>query len=167
MKVDGAKAVLGIDAAWTLKEPSGVALVVEQRDRWRCVGLAPSCEQFERLGDGEPVDWGSKPQGGMLHIDKLLSAASKLLSDAQLCVITVDMPLSLEAIAGRREADRAVSPHLVRAGVRRILHRRRGRAMCHCNSLALAQRGVIRLRQPTLHRDTFRRFSKLTPIQPY
>lgn len=109
MKVDGAKAVLGIDAAWTLKEPSGVALMVEQRDRWRCVGLAPSCEQFERLGDGEPVDWGSKPQGGMLHIDKLLSAASKLLSDAQLCVITVDMPLSLEAIAGRREADRAVS----------------------------------------------------------
>ena len=35
-------AVLGIDAAWTTTNPSGVALVALVGERWRCVALAPS-----------------------------------------------------------------------------------------------------------------------------
>ena len=34
--------VLGIDAAWTAKNPSGVALVSRQGGQWMCRGLAPS-----------------------------------------------------------------------------------------------------------------------------
>ncbi len=35
-------AILGIDAAWTTAEPSGVALIAEHGTGWQCVGLAPS-----------------------------------------------------------------------------------------------------------------------------
>ncbi|MCK6548007.1 hypothetical protein L6R52_19305 [Myxococcota bacterium] len=38
--------VLGIDAAWTASEPSGVALVGQVDGRWRCAGLAPSDSEF-------------------------------------------------------------------------------------------------------------------------
>ena len=33
--------VLGIDAAWTAHNPSGVALVQQAEQGWRCLALAP------------------------------------------------------------------------------------------------------------------------------
>jgi hypothetical protein len=41
------QAVLGIDAAWTLTQPSGVALVAERRSGWRMVAAEPSYQRFQ------------------------------------------------------------------------------------------------------------------------
>lgn len=46
-------AILGIDAAWTSKNPSGVALL---SDAGRLIAYAPSFVSFTALADGDPVD---------------------------------------------------------------------------------------------------------------
>jgi predicted RNase H-like nuclease len=102
-------AVLGIDAAWTPGEPSGVALVRADATGWRTVGVAPSYGQFLDLALGTPVDWLAAPPGGVPDIPELLAGSAKLLGGHGVDVIAVDMPLSLEAIAGRRAADNLVS----------------------------------------------------------
>jgi hypothetical protein len=50
-------AILGIDAAWTVGRPSGVALLQQRGERWHCVALAPSYAQFEGFAAGSAVDW--------------------------------------------------------------------------------------------------------------
>ena len=46
--------VLGIDAAWTAHNPSGVALVQRAEQGWRCLALAPSYDAFLALAAGHP-----------------------------------------------------------------------------------------------------------------
>ena len=46
--------VLGIDTAWTERHSSGVALVEQHSDGWRCVRVAPSYEAFLTR---DSVDW--------------------------------------------------------------------------------------------------------------
>lgn len=103
------RAVIGIDAAWTAKEPSGVALVVESEKGWSCRAVAPSYEQFIALGSGETVDWSHRPTGSKPNIKKLLEASQALVGLNQVKVIAVDMPLSLDKITKRRLADSEVS----------------------------------------------------------
>jgi predicted RNase H-like nuclease len=100
--------VLGIDAAWTEGQPSGVALVQLQSGRWRCLAIAPSYRTFEDLAAGIPLDWGKRPRGSKPSMARLLAAAQKLAGSA-VELLAVDMPLATEAINGRREADREVS----------------------------------------------------------
>ena len=102
-------AILGIDAAWTASRPSGVALLQQRGERWRCVALAPSDAQFEGLAAGRAVDWQARPPGSAPDLAALLSVSQQLLEGEPVQVIAVDMPLSLEPIRGRREADAAVS----------------------------------------------------------
>lgn len=102
-------AILGIDAAWTAKQPSGIALVRNAGDTWQCVRLAPSYERFENLAEGDPVDWDSKPTGSRPDLDRLLAVCRQLLDDQQVSLIAMDMPLSLEPVTRRRTADNAVS----------------------------------------------------------
>jgi predicted RNase H-like nuclease len=101
--------VLGIDAAWTEKEPSGVALLEGSPGDWRCVAVAPNYDSFLTLAEGVPVDWSIKSRGAIPDVGPLLAAEKKLLSSQELGVVTVDMPLSTEPITGRREADSAIS----------------------------------------------------------
>ena len=102
-------AILAIDAAWTVKQPSGVALLINVGGRWRCAGLAPSYRQFEELADSEPVNWDLKPTGRRPDLDRLLAVCRQLLDGEQVSLIAMDMPLSLEPIIRRRAADNAVS----------------------------------------------------------
>jgi predicted RNase H-like nuclease len=101
--------VLGIDAAWTEKEPSGVALLEGSPEGWRCVAVAPSYDSFLSLAEGTPVDWTSKARGTVPNVDRVLSGAERLLVNQKVSAVTVDMPLSTEPITGRREADAAIS----------------------------------------------------------
>lgn len=101
--------VLGIDAAWTEKEPSGVALIEGSPGGWRCLAVAPSYDTFLGLAEGAAVDWSAKSKGALPDVGRLLAAAEELLGGRKLAVVTVDMPLSTEPITGRREADAAVS----------------------------------------------------------
>jgi predicted RNase H-like nuclease len=101
--------VLGIDAAWTEKEPSGVALIEDSQGGWRCVAVTPSYGSFLALAEGTPVDWTTKTRGALPDVGRLLSAGEKLLGGRQLRVVTVDMPLSTKPIIERRTADASIS----------------------------------------------------------
>ena len=108
--------ILGIDAAWTATQPSGVALVVSDSVGWRCAAVAPSYEAFFRFAQGIPVDW-NVPQfpGSAPSARKLLDAACQL-AKAPVGIIVIDMPVSTEPIVGRRAADNEISMEFGKAG---------------------------------------------------
>jgi len=58
-----ARAVLGIDAAWTAGEPSGVALITDGGTGWRLLEVAASYEQFPQ-GDAAGARI-SRPRGSI------------------------------------------------------------------------------------------------------
>lgn len=101
--------ILGIDAAWTEGQPSGVALIQGMGSKWKCLAIAPSYIDFLNLSQGIPVDWNQKPKGSLPDVDALLKASRKRLGGAKVDVVAVDMPLSTRPIRGRREADNAIS----------------------------------------------------------
>jgi len=103
------KVILGIDAAWTATQPSGVALVRSDGTTWRCVAAAPSYDAFIGLSSGKSIDWRqSQLKGCKPDANGLLDAARRL-AGSEVDIVAVDMPVSKEKISGRREADRAVS----------------------------------------------------------
>lgn len=87
--------VLGIDAAWTPHNPSGIALAVETAQGWRLAGVWPGYDDFTT---GQRGGSAAKLNHSVLR-----------LTGATPDLVTVDMPLSRHPIRGRREADRAVS----------------------------------------------------------
>lgn len=103
------RAVLGIDAAWTEKNPSGVALVAEGPRGWHLVAVASSYAAFQAL----PI----KSSTTTNVFSRSRAAAATMLSTAEaLCgslpsLVAVDMPLSREQIVGRRVSDNAISAH--------------------------------------------------------
>lgn len=102
-------AILGIDAAWTEHEPSGVALLAGEGDRWTCVAVAPSYQSFIGLARGVPVDWRGRIRASDVPpVDDLVGAATQM-AGSQVQIVAVDMPMSLAAISGRRPADDLVS----------------------------------------------------------
>jgi predicted RNase H-like nuclease len=86
--------ILGIDAAWTSTEPSGVALIAGDSTSWRVLGVAPSFESFVTLASGKPVDWtGGRFGGTSPNVTELLSAA-RSLGGADPILIAIDMPVA-------------------------------------------------------------------------
>ncbi|CRY92282.1 conserved hypothetical protein [Synechococcus sp. WH 8103] len=100
--------VLGIDAAWTAHNPSGVALVQRAADGWQCLALAPSYDSFLAIAAGEPWDQGRKAQGSEPDPEALLEACHQLAGQPVDCV-SVDMPLATTPITSRRAADTAIA----------------------------------------------------------
>lgn len=98
-------AVLGIDAAWTSKNPSGVALL---SDAGRLIAIAPSYISFAALADGDPIDW-SRPARSGSGIEEVLKAAAILAPSDPVNVIAVDMPVATMPITSRRNCDNLVS----------------------------------------------------------
>lgn len=97
-------AVLGIDAAWTDHEPSGVALVVRRGGRWLAPSVAPGAEAL-----GRQFSWAESVAGGPMDVAAVLGASAELLDDIPLAVVAVDMPLATVPVRGRRAADQRVS----------------------------------------------------------
>jgi predicted RNase H-like nuclease len=104
-----ARTILGIDAAWTPTQPSGVALLREESPGWRCLALAPSYDAFLALAHGEQVNWDSRPSAAAVSAAELLSAAATLAGGIRPSVVAVDMPISRELITARRPCDDEVS----------------------------------------------------------
>ncbi len=103
------KVVLGIDAAWTKGEPSGVAVLVSSGSDWRCLCVAPSYHEFLSLAEGCPVAWRTgRFVGSVPDTSALLDSAHKL-AGAPVDVVAIDMPVATVPIAGRREADNSIS----------------------------------------------------------
>jgi len=92
------KVVLGIDAAWTAANPSGVALVARTSGIWRLVAVAASFEEFIALSDGSN---GSGPAA--------LVATAARLAGRPPDLVAVDMPMMDAPIIARRAADNAVN----------------------------------------------------------
>ncbi len=97
------RAVLGIDAAWTTGQPSGVALCVERGGTWRCEAVVPSYTDFLGLAQGSAVDW-TRPRvaGGAPEPGRILDAASALAGEAEVKAVALDLPLAATTITGRR-----------------------------------------------------------------
>lgn len=101
--------ILGIDTAWTEKEPSGIALVSEVSEKWQVLAAAPSYEIFLETARGRDVNWTrGRIQGGPPDISSLLAAAEKL-SGERVQIVALDMPLASVPFAERRAADNEVS----------------------------------------------------------
>ena len=58
--------VLGIDAAWTVHQPSGIALVQNTAKGWSCLAFAPSYEAFIAQASGQSWDPKQKATGSIL-----------------------------------------------------------------------------------------------------
>ena len=100
--------VLGIDAAWTAHNPSGVALVQRKAKGWQCLAVAPSYDSFLAEASGLPWDPEQKATGSRPDPAALLQA-SKQLAGAEVSCVSVDMPLATTPITSRRAADTAIS----------------------------------------------------------
>jgi hypothetical protein len=98
-------AVLGIDAAWTVSQPSGVALAHNRGDGWELVLVSPSYQDFVA---GRGGWYGDRPLGSSAIARELLATAQ---SDAgvDVHVVAIDMPLSREPITSRRTSDNLMS----------------------------------------------------------
>ncbi len=106
---DAQIAVLGIDAAWTEYNPSGVALLRNTRGRWQCVAVAPSYNSYIALAKGAEVDWSCVPGGSPLDASDVLGASESLLGQGTVDLIAVDMPIATVPVTGRRAADQDIS----------------------------------------------------------
>lgn len=93
--------VLGVDAAWTPGQPSGVALVTKT-DRWRLKNVAPSYAAFAETA---ACGW---TMGHRPDVSELLRSAAAL-AGRRPAIVAIDMPMSLHPITRRRVADDAVS----------------------------------------------------------
>ncbi|WP_028952323.1 DUF429 domain-containing protein [Synechococcus sp. CC9616] len=100
--------ILGIDAAWTAHNPSGVALVQRKAEGWQCLALAPSYDAFIGLASGQHWDPKIKASGSRPDPAALLQATQQLGGEEVSC-IAVDMPLATTPITSRRAADTAIA----------------------------------------------------------
>ena len=100
--------VLGIDAAWTAHQPSGIALVQNTARGWSCLAVAPSYEAFIAQASSQGWDPEQKASGSRPDPAALLKATKKL-AGAEVSCVSVDMPLATTPINSRRAADTAIS----------------------------------------------------------
>ena len=100
--------VLGIDAAWTGHQPSGIALVQRSKTGWSCRAIAPSYDSFVALASGQAWDPEQKATGSRPDPAALLQTC-KSLAGGEVSCVSVDMPLATTPITRRRAADTAIS----------------------------------------------------------
>jgi predicted RNase H-like nuclease len=100
------RSVLGIDAAWTASQPSGVALAVGTSSGWRLVAVAASYGRFHAAASGRDPE--PRPAGSVPVAADLLASAWAL-AGCPVGLVAIDMPLSLDPVTGRRASDDAVS----------------------------------------------------------
>jgi predicted RNase H-like nuclease len=98
--------VLGIDAAWTVSQPSGVALVAETATGWRLVAVEASYQRFLARAHRLPRD--EHPTGSIPDPEALL-ASSHILCGGPVSLVAIDMPLGMTPIVGRRTCDDLIS----------------------------------------------------------
>ncbi len=94
------RSVLGIDAAWTTHNPSGVAVAADTGSGWHLVAAAPSFAAFHALAAGTELT--------------AFDAARLIHDAARLCgirpsLVAIDMPLMNGLITSRRVSDNAIA----------------------------------------------------------
>lgn len=95
------RSVLGIDAAWTPSNPSGVALTVEDNGRWRLAKASSSYAAFT----SHPLD----PDTSTGDSAGDLLRAAHAITGSAVTLIAADIPLARSPIIARRHSDDQVS----------------------------------------------------------
>lgn len=101
-------AVIGIDAAWTTTQPSGVALVEKRDENWQLLASAASYENFISQGH-QPLHEHTRATPSLANVNDLVDAASGITTSGKIDMIAVDMPIANVPIISRRVSDNAVS----------------------------------------------------------
>lgn len=102
--------VLGIDAAWTEKNPSGVALVEEiDSNKWKLSAVSSSYGGFCRKANAE----GDALASNVLDATSILRAC-EAKAGRRPDLIAVDMPMSKSVIEKRRVSDDCISAEFAR-----------------------------------------------------
>jgi predicted RNase H-like nuclease len=101
------RAVLGIDAAWTSTQPTGVPAAVETEAGWRLAGVVASYEQFLTLANGLPPS-AERPRDSVPEAAGLIEAGRKICG-RPINLVAIDMPMARHPIIGRRPSDQTVS----------------------------------------------------------
>jgi predicted RNase H-like nuclease len=101
--------ILGIDAAWTARQPSGVSLVQGNLGHWRVLCVAPSYSAFIGAGRGIAIDWAVRPVGGHMPPFADFLGAARNLGANYIDIVALDIPLARTAITSRRQSDSAIS----------------------------------------------------------
>lgn len=108
--------ILGIDAAWTAHQPSGVALLrVRKNAKPELIALGRSYDEFLAGGSSAKIDWRTRVRGCLPPIGALLSHCQKL-TGALPQIAALDIPLAREPLNGRRPCDNAVTSAYVSRG---------------------------------------------------
>jgi hypothetical protein len=95
-------AVLGIDAAWTDSEPSGVALAIEIDGAWRLAAVEASYGHFLERAKGARL-CEDKPRGSEPDAEGLVDAAREI-AGRRIDLVAVDPRFARYPITGRRLA---------------------------------------------------------------
>lgn len=103
------RTVLAVDAAWTVTQPSGVALCQRKEENWHCLAIAPSYDSFVALANGREVEWDAKRFTGDTPDVRRLMEAACAIAGSPVDLIAVDMPLATIPVCGRRVADSRIS----------------------------------------------------------
>lgn len=99
-RINGDTVILGVDAAWTAKEPSGTALIETAGEKYRIIKVGRSYQEFIN-------GYEDRPKGSVPDFQTLLAACNRqgYFVDA----IALDIPLANGPIMGRRACDNAIS----------------------------------------------------------
>jgi len=100
------RSVLGIDAAWTERQPSGVALITDDGSGWKIIEAVASYAAF--LDADETAAPILRHRGSKPGASALLTAAEHRVG-APVDLVAIDMPLSLTPIVSRRTSDNIIS----------------------------------------------------------
>ena len=104
--------ILGIDAAWTAHNPSGISLLrYEPGKPLRVIKIARSYHEFlER----DAPDWRAKPVASPPLLTEIVQYCRRHDYDVQ--VVALDIPLAPQPVRSYREADRALTRAYSRRG---------------------------------------------------
>lgn len=92
--------ILGVDAAWSVNNPSGVALIkCDKKSRPELIRAGRSYGEFIA---GE-INWQHKANGGLPEFKNIFQCCPSV------DIATLDIPLAPFEIVGRREVDQALS----------------------------------------------------------
>ncbi|MDK1385137.1 DUF429 domain-containing protein [Sinorhizobium sp. 8-89] len=99
------RSVVGIDAAWTVGQPSGIAIISDDGRGWRLRAVSASYDAFLSSEGASPI---ARHRGSMPKASSLITTANRKVG-AQVDLVAIDMPLSLSPIVARRSSDNMIS----------------------------------------------------------
>ncbi len=98
--------VLGVDAAWTEGNPSGVALLRIDEEKKR-IQLVKAARSYQEFCNENEINWSQSATGTAPDFKTLLKYCED--NKWRIALVALDIPLSPKAIRGRRVADEEIS----------------------------------------------------------